>query len=397
MERIWNRFYEPGVPSTIEYQDETLPAMLERVASEHGDEPATLFQGKQLTYAELQGQVESLAGGLIDAGFAPGERIAIMMPNLPQFPIAFYGALRAGLVVVPTNPLYTPRELAHQLRDSGSSAIITLPQLLGKVAPAIRGTDVRWIVLANVADALPWPARLAYRVKTRFSHGSTPNEQVPDGDEQGSTTLEGVAGDSRVTVKSWKDLIGSHSTHPARPSAPDDLAVLQYTGGTTGTSKAAMLTHRNLLANAAQVFSWQGTVAGPMRTLCATPFFHVYGLTVGMNMTVFGHGLMILLPRFEPEAVRDAIRKLRPNLFPGVPTMYVALNALPGAKPADFNSLQVCISGASALPAAVQHDFSGRAPDARLVEGYGLTGAGPVTHCNPVGGQQSRGIGLPLS
>ena len=374
MGRHWLKFYDPGVPHSYAYPEQTLPEMLDQIARDHPDGPATRFHGKQLSYRQLEEQVERFASGLTQLGFQPGERIAIMLPNLPQFPIAFFGALRAGLVVVPTNPLYRHRELQHQLADSGSSVIVTLPVLMDTVAQSLDGTDVRMVLAADVADALPWPKSLLYRLKSR----STRAPKMP------------------VQVKAWSRVLGNRGGSIV-PGRPTDLAVLQYTGGTTGTSKGAMLTHRNLLANAIQVYTWQPDIRGEIKTLCVTPFFHVYGLTVGMNMTIWGHGLMILVPRFEIDSVRRMIKSERPNLFPGVPTMYIALESLAEVDSDEFSSLDICISGAAPLPAAVQSDFPRVAPGARLVEGYGLTEAGPVSHCNPCNGPRPGTVGLPLA
>lgn len=374
MEPRWLKFYDRGVPRSYAYPELTLPEMLAKVASEHPEAPATLFHGQRLTYRQLEERVERFATGLMDQGFGPGERIALMLPNIPQFPIAFYGALRAGLVVVPTNPLYRPRELHHQLQDSGSAVVVALPSFMETVAESIERSDVRLVVEADVADALSPVASRLYRLKHRKEgHGPLPN----------------------TPVKSWSRMMTRRSD-AATPSGHNELAVLQYTGGTTGTSKGAMLSHRNLLANAIQVFIWQIGLRDHIRTLCVAPFFHVYGLTVGMNMSIWGHGLMILVPRFEVEQVRRVIREQRPTLFPGVPTMYVALEALPSIRPDDLSSLEICISGAAPLPAAVQEAFARIAPSARLVEGYGLTEAGPVTHCNPCHGSRPGTVGVPF-
>lgn len=374
MERPWLRFYDKSVPSSLDYPQETLVQTLDRAVRNHGDAPATLFHNRRLNYRDLGEQVERFSTGLIGSGLEGGERIAIMLPNLPQFPIAFYGALRAGLIVVPTNPLYRPRELAHQLVDSRASAVVTLPQLLPTVLEGARDTHVRLVIVAEVADALPLHLRTLYRLKNR-SRAPLPKTNLP--------------------ILSWVDATRRRGG-AGRESNVDGIAVLQYTGGTTGVSKGAMLTHRNLVANALQVFVWQGQTGGRVATLCVAPFFHVYGLTVGMNMTIRGHGLMLLLPRFEPETVRLVLRRHKPNLFPGVPTMYIALSSLPDAKADDFRSLETCISGAAPLPAEVQDRFVTLSPGARLVEGYGLTEASPVTHCNPMLSNRTGTVGVPF-
>jgi long-chain acyl-CoA synthetase len=375
MDRRWLKFYDDGVPHSYPYPDETLPQMLERVAREHSNDPATDFHGRILTYAQLEAQVERFCTGLINAGFKPGERIAVMLPNLPQFIVAFYGAMRAGLVVVPTNPMYKHRELQYQLADSGSVAIVTLPQCLPTVADSLDGTEIRLVIVATINEVLPRIMGIAYGLKNH-----PPKHRF-------------VA----VPVKPWREILAVHGT-ASLPAPDDDLAVLQYTGGTTGASKGAMLTHHSLLANAIQVFIWQvGMIRGSIRTLAVTPFFHVYGLSVGMNMTIWGHGLLILVPRFDAANVRKVIKKERPNLMPGVPTMYIALEHQPDVGPDELSSLDICISGAAPLPAAVQADFPRIAPMARLVEGYGLTEASPVTHCNPCNGARPGTVGIPFA
>jgi len=379
MERPWLAAYDVDVRHSIEYPDESLDQMLDNAVREHGDSVAMLFMGRRTSYRQLGEQVDRFATGLIRAGFEPGERLALMLPNMPQFLVAFYGALRAGLTVVPTNPLYRPRELIHQLEDSGASAIVALPSMLATVLPAIESTAVRLVIVAQVSEALPWHLDLLFRLKTRGQ----------------SRAAKKLIRSSSVAVTSWKGVMAQRGAAP-RSGKPGDIAVLQYTGGTTGASKGAMLTHRNLIANAMQVFQWQGKIPQRVMTLCVAPFFHVYGLTVGMNGSVGVHGGMLLVPRFEAEAIRKTICKYRPNLFPGIPTMYLALSALPGITSADFASLDICISGAAPLPAEVQNRFAKASPSSRLVEGYGLTEAGPVTHCNPLNRTRPGSVGVPF-
>jgi long-chain acyl-CoA synthetase len=380
MERPWLRYYDPNVPPTLDYPNETLAEMFERVASTYADTVATIFHNAKLPYGVLHEEVERLAAGLQSRGIEAGERVAIMLPNIPQFPIAFFATLRAGAVAVPTNPLYTERELAHQLSDSGSVAIFTLPQLLPTVLAVCERTDVRMVIVAEIADALPWYLRSLFRLKER---------------------RQGVRIPRRTGVFRWRELLATARMNGAgvvqrAVVTPDSIAVLQYTGGTTGTAKGAMLTHRNLLTNAHQAFIWQAAhTEGQVATLCVAPFFHVYGLTIGMLLTVLMHGTMLLIPRFRPQEVRAVARRYRPQLFPGVPTMFVALSSLPDLKPDDFSSLRVCISGAAPLPPEVQTRFSTLA-GTHLIEGYGLTEASPVTHANPLGSPRAGSIGVPM-
>lgn len=375
LERPWYRHYDPGVQPHLDYPDLTLPGLFYQAADRFPDRVATIFRGRRLRYGELRRQVLAFAAGLREKGVRPGERVALMLPNLPQYVVAFFGALEAGAIVVPTNPLYTPHELEHQLNDSGATAIITLDQLFDTVQRALMRTRIRLVVAADIGNALPRRLRPLYVLK-RQRQGIHPVRRA------------GI-------VCRFADLLASV---PARRSAgdPDALAVLQYTGGTTGLSKGAMLTHRNLVANALQARDWHARESGEeVRILCVAPFFHVYGLTIGMNLAVSLGGAMVLAPRFSPTEVAHLARKYRPQLFPGVPTMYTALAAVPGISDEQLGSLEVCISGAAALPAEVHRRF-GEITRARLVEGYGLTEASPVTHCNPLRNPRPGTIGVPF-
>jgi long-chain acyl-CoA synthetase len=322
-------------------------------------------------------QIDAFAAGLQASGIRQGDRVALMLPNLPQFLVSFFGALKAGAVVVPTNPLYTQHELEHQLDDAGATAIITLDQLFPRVQAALPNTRICTVIVTSIAPALPRHLRPLYSLKQ---------------------WREGVRAVKRGgVVHRFEELLSASSPLRTVSVTPDDLAVLQYTGGTTGRAKGAMLTHRNLVANAVQAYHWQGQQPkGEVRMLCAAPFFHVYGLTIGMNMSVFGGLTMLLVPRFIPQEVARLAEKYSPQLFPGVPTMYVALANLKGFSQRQFGSLEICISGAAPLPPEVQRSFQA-VSGCRLVEGYGLTEASPVTHCNPVRGDaRDDTIGVPF-
>lgn len=376
MERIWTTHYDPSVPARIEYPEISLPELLRRASADFPHRVATIFQTRALQYGEIDRQADAFAAGLQRLGIQAGDRVAVMLPNLPQYVVAFFGALRAGAVVVPTNPLYTQRELERQLGDAGAAAIVTLDQMFPRVQAALPATQVRAVIVTGVGDALPWHLKVAYGVKMRRD-GIRP------------VTGGGI-------VHRFANLLAAP---PGRYPAldPDSLAVLQYTGGTTGTSKGAMLSHRNLVANALQAYHWQGASREHARSiLCVTPFFHVYGMTIGMNLAVAASAAMVLVPRWIPCDVIRAARRYRPEMFPGVPTMYLALAGLPGVSARQFGSLRVCISGAAPLPPDVQRRFE-EVSGARVVEGYGLTEASPVTHCNPIGGASRVGtVGVPF-
>jgi long-chain acyl-CoA synthetase len=376
VDRPWLSHYDPGVPASIDYPQISLPELVSRTAGRYPDRVATVFRGRKLRYRDLDRAAAAFAAGLIDLGIQPGERVALMLPNVPQYVVAFFGALRAGAVVVPTNPLYTQPELEHQLADAGAAAVVTLDQLFGKVQAALPATRVRSVIVGGVGAALPLHLRPLYATKMARQGG----RRVRPG---------GI-------VRRFEELLRTRAR--GLPAVdPNGLASLQYTGGTTGISKGAMLSHRNLLANAFQAFSWQGgSHEGEAGILCAAPFFHVYGMTIGMNLAIISGATMLLLPRWIPKEAATLIRRYRPQFFPGVPTMYLSLAMVPGFAPKDFSSLRACVCGAAPLPPEVQQRFEGIS-GARVAEGYGLTEASPVTHCNPVYGDRRPGtVGVPF-
>lgn len=387
----WLKFYEANVPHEIDIPEKSLPWLLEEAARNHGKNDALIFYGTKITYAQLNVLADRFATSLLDMGIKPGDRISICLPNVPQFPIAFYGTLRAGAIAVPTNPLYTERELEHQLNDSGAVAMVTLDSLYRPLHNIRVKTNVQHVILASVPEYLPKPLAFAFALN-QIRTGVHPTK-----DEKSALTTD-------KTIHRFQDMIHlpknqqNYSLHNLpEPASPDDPAVLQYTGGTTGVAKGAILTHRNLLSNAYQTLVWMGDQGDhPGSTLCAAPFFHVYGLTVCLNLSVIGGATMILLPRFIPKDVIKTIQRYKPTVFPGVPTMYLAISKEVEKNHADITSIQICISGAAPLPAEVQSRFE-TLSGARLVEGYGLTEASPVTHANPLQENRKSGtIGVPL-
>lgn len=386
----WLAHYVPGIPARPEIPSRSLPELLEAAARQYGTRDAVIYYGTRISYLQLQALVDRFAQALVKLGVARGDRVSICLPNVPQFPVAFYGALKAGAVVVATNPLYTGPELRHQLNDAGVKVVVTLDQLYPTLASVRAETPVEQVILCGVADYFSRPLALAYGIRqARESRGKHLDKRSLAADK---------------TIHQYKDMLGaSHNRQGYElfklpdPAQPNDLAVLQYTGGTTGLAKGAMLSHRNLAANAQQAFLWSEQPTGsPNKTLCIAPFFHSYGLTVGMNASLFYGATLVLQPRFSPKDAVAAIQKYRPELFPGVPTMYLAIATLVEKKKADLSSIKVCISGAAPLPAEVQNRFE-KLSGAKVVEGYGLTEASPVTHCNPVSGERRIGtIGLPL-
>lgn len=376
--RPWTKFYPDGVPRSLEYPEESLVLPLQRAARAHPERAAMIYFNREISYRQLLDEVQRVAGALEVLGVGPGDRVAIMLPNTPQCVIAYYAALWLGAVVVMVNPLYTPRELENQLVDSGATHLIALDLVYPRIEQVRANTQLEHVIIAGLSEYMPAPVRWLFPLVAR-RRGMTVHIP-PDAD-----------------VHRWADLLRHAPVgDPAAVSVKDDLAVLQYTGGTTGIPKGAMLTHYNLYSNCVQISAWLSKFRGrTFRVLGALPFFHVYGLTTVLNYTIFGGGTMILVPRFEVEDILKLIQKHRPHVFPGAPTMYVAINNHPKAGQLDLSSIEACVSGAAPLPVEVQAAFE-RLTGGRLVEGYGLTEASPVTHSNPVWGRRKEGsIGLP--
>jgi long-chain acyl-CoA synthetase len=380
--RPWLAQYDPGVPTSIDYPAMRLDELLRRTADRFADHPALTFFGRETTYQALDQAVDSFAWELRKLGLGPGERVALFMPNCPQLVVGFYAVWRAGCVAVPTNPRATGPELTRYLADSGAAAAMVLDRLWLRLKDISLPSTLRHLVVADLADDLPWPMRIGARITKRsgrvkpFASGKPGLVSFGELRRHGSTELG-----------------------PA-PVAPEDPAVLLYTGGTTGLPKAAVLTHRNLVANACQIGAWASTLDdGAEVMLSALPLAHGYAMTTCMNVAVDRGWTQVLVP--DPrdiERLLAEIERRRVTVFPGVPTLYAAICAHPSVTSGrrDLRSIEACISGAATLPDGTQAEFE-RLTGGRLVEGYGLSEASPATHCNPLGsGGRSDMIGLPL-
>ncbi len=384
--RPWVRHYEQGVPAYLPIPDHPLTWILDETTRRYPDHTACIYYGTKLTFAQLSHYAYCFAYALQHLGVQKGDRVALVLPNVPQYPIAFYGALEAGAVIVPTNPLYTEREMQFQLADAGARVVVVLDTLYPIVRAVRAQTALEHVIITSPADFLPLALRSLYPFSKRPEPHLTRQEFHRD-----------------QTLHDMRTLLESHAKgeveppHLSEPVVAEDLAVLQYTGGTTGLSKGAMLTHRNLLANALQTRAWVAKARdGEEVMLCVAPFFHSYGMTVSMNLSILVAAAMVLLPRFKTKDVVKAIRRYHPTLFPGIPTMYLAIMQEVERHPDDLKSIKYCISGAAPLPAKVQADFEA-ITGGKLVEGYGLSEAGPVTHCNPLTEECRNGsIGLPF-
>ena len=382
-ERPWFRRWPSDLPRSLTYPDIPVQELLRRTAREHGQRPAVTFYGKTVTYRELDAAVDRFAAGLRSIGVRPGDHVSLVLPNTPHFVIAFFAVLRVGGVVVQTNPIYTPRELAGLWSDAGVETVVALDIFWPNVVKAKPATAVQRVVLCDAAEFLKTPLRQLYPIKKK-----------KDLQKAGHWPLT-------IPREPWIHRFASLARTPVdsteATAQADDVAVLQYTGGTTGTPKGAMLTHHNLVANALQTATWfaLGT-EGSQRVLGAVPMFHVYGLTAVMLLSIVKGYEMVLHPNpREIGAILKLIHKTKPSLFPGVPTMYIAILRDPNLAKYDLRSVRACVSGAAPLPNEVRKQFEA-ATGGRLVEGYGLTEASPVTHCNPLNGTVKECIGIPF-
>jgi len=394
MEKPWLNEYDSGVPATIDYPKVPLHQFLLDAAKKFPNNRALIYgnvveplgnalMDTPMTYAQLLALTFKFAGALQQLGVKKGDRVAVHLPNCPQFIIAYYATLMVGGIVVPCNPQYVARELEHQLNDSGAKVAVTL-SLTYPIIKQIRDkTPLEHVIVTSVKEYFPGLLKFLFTVATEKKHGH----------------FVDISGDANTYW--FQDILAQA---PAKPEpvavSPEDTGVLMYTGGTTGISKGAQLTHRNLVANALQVRWWMFDIQeGKEVMLTALPLFHSYSMTVCMNQTIYTGGSMILVPNPRIlDHVLKSINKHKPSLFPGVPAMYVSVTNHPDVSKYDVSSIRACISGAAGLPPEVQEGFE-KLTGGKLVEGYGLSEATPVTHCNPIYGKRKEGswIGLPVS
>ncbi len=388
-DRPWLAQYPADVPHSLApYPEHPLHDYVRTAAERYGDRALFVFYGATVSFRELDAQVDRFAAALQAFGVAKGDRVAVMLPNCPQFAVAFYGALRAGATVLGLNPLYTPRELGHVLRDAGAETFVVLAPMW-RVFDAVAGeTPVRRVIVTGLDDAMPTPVAAGYLAKAR-AEGTY--AEVPE--RQGLHRYAALMADERGAPT------------PVAVDARRDIAVLQYTGGTTGTSKGAMLTHFNVVANALQSRAFcPQLVEGEETGLALIPFFHIYGLTCALNMSIVAGGsTLLLLPRFDAREALELMARGGATSFPGVPAMFVGFNAALAADaeraaalaPA-FARLKLVNSGSAPLPIEVGREFTARTGVA-IVEGYGLSEASPTTHTQPPGRPPREGtIGVPV-
>jgi len=381
-DRPWLKRYDPGVPHHIDVPPIPLHHFLEASARTYGSRPCAIFKGHVVTYAEMDELTDRLAAGLAALGVKKGDPVGIFMPNSAQFVMAFYAILKAGGVVVATNPLYSAREIEHQLNDAGIEIMLVMSNFYNLVKGVQPKTRLRRLVVTNIKEYLPGLMRTLF------------------------TLLKEKKGGHRVALAEgdlWlQDVLGRHDRRerPALEIGPEDVALFQYSGGTTGLSKAAVATHRNLVANTLQIHSWMTQCRdGEEIVLMAIPMFHVYGMVAGMSFAVRSGASMVMIPN--PRDLKDVLEnidKVQPTVFPGVPTMYNAINNHPDVAAGKYKltSIKACISGSAPLLRETKDRFEALT-GGKLVEGFGLSEAPTATHCNPLLGENRSGsIGLPF-
>ena len=373
----WVAHYGHPGPWALELPPLSLPAMFVQAAGEFGPRPLVDFLGRTFSYAELHAEAVRFAAGLQELGVNKGDRVGLFLPNVPIYVSAYFGAAMAGATLVNFSPLYSAAELAAQVEDSGTRILVTLDSsaLLPTALEVQRSSSLETLIVGSLAAALPPVKRILLRLFGR----------------KALTPIPAASG-----VLRWEQCLGADSPNPVTIDPETDLALLQYTGGTTGTPKGAMLTHQNITANARQVAALDPRAGERDMIMGVLPLFHVFANVSVLNRTIINGGCIAMQPRFDAAQALKTLQRVRATAFPGVPTMYQALLDHPRARRTDFSSLRICISGGAPLPLPVKQRFE-ELSKARLVEGYGLTETSGVVSCNPYeGGERPGTIGQPL-
>jgi long-chain acyl-CoA synthetase len=385
MDKPWLKHYPAGVPVNINPdQYSRVVDMVEESFKKYADQPAFIFMGKSMTFRELDEKSAAFGAYLRSRGLEPGDRVALMMPNLLQYPIAMFGILRAGLILVNTNPLYTPREMKHQFADSGAKAILIAENFAANLAQIIDETQIKTVILTSIGEMLGLKGSIVNFVVRRVK------KMVPKYKLANTVCFnDAIKQGSKFTLEPFK-------------GGPDDTIALQYTGGTTGVSKGTMLTNRNLLANMMQIRAWlmpvlQGSEGEPVRAMCALPLYHIFSFTVNCLafMSIGACNILIVNARDLPALIKEWA-KHKPNIVPGVNTLFNGLLNQPAFHQLDFSNLRACVGGAMAVQRAVAERWQ-QVTGCQLTEGYGMTESSPVLTVNPVDSTMRLGtIGLPV-
>ena len=375
----WLANYPDHVDWNLDIPEAPLFAVLDDSVRRFPDNEAIDFLGKTYRYAELGTMVDRAATGFRALGVETGVKVGLFLPNCPQFVISYFGVLKAGGTVVNYSPLYSEEELTHQIEDSETDIMVTLglAALYPKMAALLGKTRLQKLVVSSLQEVLPFPKNLLFPLIKRSEIATAPED------------------DRHVSFRQLLDNDGRYEVPAIDPR--EDVAVFQYTGGTTGAPKGAMLTHANLHANIHQALRWNPHLEpGRERMMGVLPFFHVFAMTVVMNFTIAIGGSIVMRPRFELDPVLQDITKKKPTLFPGVPTMYTAIVNHPKPARFDLTSLKTCMSGGAPLPVEIKRRFEALS-GCQLVEGYGLTESAPIAACNPFEGVNKEGsVGMPL-
>jgi long-chain acyl-CoA synthetase len=383
-DRPWVKNYDKGVPATIEYPPGPVFQFLENTAQKYPDHACTIFKGAVISYKEMNAITDHIAGALAAMGVKKGDRVGIFMPNTPQFVMAYFGILKAGGVVVATNPLYTPPEIEYQVNDSGVEIMFVMTNFYKTIKAAQPKTKIKQLIVTNLKETLPPLLRVLFTLAK---------------EKKGGFRIEGGLAKGDIW---FKDMLAKYANTP-RPKLDikaEDTALFQYSGGTTGISKAAVATHRNVVADTLQMKSWMTDLnEGNEIVLMAIPLFHVYGMVAGLLFAMSVGASMVMVPN--PRDLHDvltSIQKYRPTIFPGVPALYNGINNHPDVKAGKYNlsSVKACISGSAPLLRETKEKFEALT-GGKLVEGFGLSEAPTATHCNPLNGVNKTGsIGMPL-
>ena len=382
--RVWHKQYDEGVPIDIDFEDVTIPEFLDRSAEKFGDRPAMFFMNKEISYKEFAQLVNDMAVALQGLGVKEGSRVAIQMPNMPPTVIAYYAAMKLGAEVILTNPLYTPREIQHQWNDAACEFAFVADFIFDQTVSGMRDKlGIKHYIIAGIADYLGFP--LNFLAPLKLKKQSPPlTAKVPETD----------------TVHDFKKLIKRASGSVATVKRDmESVAVLQYTGGTTGVSKGATLTHRNLSCNIQQIDHWfVGNEQGNEVILTALPIFHVFGMTACMNWSVYSGAAMAIVPNPRDfKALVNVTVKRKVTLFLAVPAIFNALNHYPGIENHDLSSVKFCFSGSAPLPLDTMEKFT-KLTGSVIVEGFGMSETSPGTHVAPLGGTFKPGsVGIPIS
>ena len=374
----WLKSYEKGVPEKVKYEELTMPDYLEKSAKDFPNNTAMVFVGYKMTYRQFKDHVDRFATCLTDFGIKKGDAVSILMPNSIPCVIAYYAILKIGAIVVMNNPLYSDPELEHQFADSDSKVLVTLDALGNRMINLRPKTKIKQIVYMGIGDFLNPIKRFLGKKLKKFPFADV--KDAPD-------------------VYRWMDCISKYKPNPPQVKLSlDDIAMYQYTGGTTGVSKGVILTHGNLSKQVQQINAWFPTFGrGNETMLGALPYFHVFGLSCSMNLAVYSGWNQILIPRPQPQPLLEAIREYKPTFTPMVPTMYIGMLNHPDLAKTDMSCIKGAFSGSAPLPVEVIHEFQ-KLTRTFISEGFGMTETCPVTHTNPFNGKQKVGsIGLPLS